>query len=210
MTALLPAPRQPFVGEIVALTGQRLAQMTGRSWHPGDARCPRAEQLACVHAAHVTFEGDVGRGELIVHRAIAAPALALLARLYALGFPLRSLRPIDAWDGDDDASMAADNSSGFNFRTVAGTTALSLHALGLAIDLNPIENPWLGGHGLAPPAGAAFLDRAHVRPGMIVRPGPITAMLDEHGWEWGGDWRHASDYHHIVWARRDDIVRACQ
>lgn len=210
MTALLPAPRAAFLGEIAALTAPELAAMAGRSWRPDDARCLRGDQLARVRAAHVTFDGAVAHGEVIVHHAIAAPTLALLARLYALGFPLRSLRPIDAWDGDDDASMAADNSSGFNFRTVAGTTALSLHALGLAIDLNPIENPWLGSHGLAPAAGAAFLDRAHVRPGMIVRPGPVTALLDEHGWEWGGDWRHASDYHHIVWARRDDIVRACR
>jgi poly-gamma-glutamate synthesis protein (capsule biosynthesis protein) len=97
--------------------------------------------------------------------------------------------------------MAADNSSAFNFRVVAGTDQLSQHALGLAIDLNPVENPWRLPGRILPDAGRAFADRAAIRPGMIVRPGPVVAALDELGWEWGGDWRHALDDHHVVWSR---------
>jgi hypothetical protein len=84
---------------------------------------------------------------------------------------------------------------------VAGTEVLSQHALGRAIDVNPLENPWRRPDRILPAAGAAFADRTVIRPGMIVRPGPITAMLDEAGWEWGGDWTHAFDDHHIVWSR---------
>jgi hypothetical protein len=75
---------------------------------------------------------------------------------------------------------------------------LSQHARGLAIDLNPVENPWRRANGFVPIEGAPFCDRARVRPGMIVRPGPVVAALDELGWEWGGDWRHAKDDHHVV------------
>ncbi len=203
MTALLDSSTAAG-GRITPLPEALLARMHGRSWRPDDPRCPRADQLALVDVAHRTFDGGVARGQLVVATSIAAPALALLERLFAIGFPVRSMRPIDDFDGDDDRSMAADNSSGFNFRTIAGTDLLSQHALGLAIDLNPVENPWLGAHGLAPAAGAGYLDRSDVRPGMIVRPGPVVAIFDELGWEWGGDWRHARDYHHIVWARRDE------
>jgi hypothetical protein len=108
---------------------------------------------------------------------------------------------VDDHGGSDDASMAADNSSAFNFRVVAGTGTLSQHALGLAIDLNPVKNPWRKPDRIVPPAGAAFADRRDIRPGMIVRPGPVVAAFDELGWEWGGDWRHAFDDHHVVWSR---------
>jgi hypothetical protein len=125
----------------------------------------------------------------------------LFRRLYAIGFPIRQLRLVDDYAASDDASMAADNSSAFNFRVVAGSTQLSQHALGRAIDLNPVENPWRKPDKIEPPAGAAFADRRVIRPGMIVRPGPVVAVLDELGWEWGGDWRHARDDHHVVWSR---------
>jgi hypothetical protein len=111
------------------------------------------------------------------------------------------MRLVDDYGGDDDASMAADNSSAFNFRVVAGTNVLSQHARGLAIDINPVENPWRRPDRVLPEAGRAFLDRGDVRPGMIVRPGPVVAVLDEMGWEWGGDWKHAWDDHHVVWSR---------
>jgi poly-gamma-glutamate synthesis protein (capsule biosynthesis protein) len=174
--------------------------MHDRSWRD-DPRCPAHADLSQVTFAHVDFTGGISRGELIVARAIAERAVDLLRRLYTLGFPIRQARPIDEFDASDDASMAADNSSAFNFRTVAGTDVLSQHARGLAIDINPVENPWRRADGIVPAAGIAFADRTHVRPGMIVRPGPVVAAFDELGWEWGGDWRHAQDDHHIVWSR---------
>ncbi|HEU4731689.1 MAG TPA: M15 family metallopeptidase [Kofleriaceae bacterium] len=176
------------------------ARMDGCSWHGGDPRCPRWDDLAYIELDHVGFDG-VARGELVVAAAIAARAVALFRRLWQLGFPIRQLRLVDDFAASDDASMAADNSSGFNFRVVAGTDLLSQHALGLAIDINPVENPWRRPDRILPEAGAAFADRADLRPGMIVRPGPVTAALDELGWEWGGDWIHAFDDHHVVWSR---------
>jgi hypothetical protein len=168
------------------------------------ARCPPAAALALVRVSHIDMLGEPRSGALIVAAAIAPQVVQLFGRLYAIGFPLARVEPVDAHGADDDRSMAADNTSAFNFRVVAGTSVLSQHAFGLAIDLNPVENPmiWPTTPGapprVVPPAAADYLDRRRVRPGMIVRPGPVTAIFDELGWEWGGDWRHVADLHHIV------------
>jgi poly-gamma-glutamate synthesis protein (capsule biosynthesis protein) len=201
VTALLAPPSRPFGAEVLAISDEIRARIAGKSWRDGDPRCPRLGELAYVRTDHITLDGGVARGELIVAAALASRAVELLRRLYALGFPIRQLRLVDDYGASDDASMDADNSSAFNFRTVAGTDVLSQHALGRAIDINPLENPWRRPERILPPAGAAFADRTHIRPGMIVRPGPVIAVLDEQGWEWGGDWRHAFDDHHVVWSR---------
>ena len=196
---LAPSSR-PFAAEIRQLSAEVRARVTGKSWRD-EPRCPQFETLAYVSLAHLTMDGAVVMGELVVAAALAARTVELFRRLYALGFPIRQMKLVDDFDASDDASMAADNSSAFNFRVVAGTEILSQHARGLAIDINPVENPWRKPDRILPPAGEAFADRANVRPGMIVRPGPIVATFDELGWEWGGDWRHASDDHHIMWSR---------
>src|SRR4051812_8703796 len=175
--------------------------MDGVSWRGDDPRCPRWDELAYLQLDHVTFDGGVARGELVVAAAVAAKAVELMRRLFALGFAIRQLRLVDDFGASDDASMAADNSSAFNFRLIAGTELLSQHALGRAIDINPVENPWRRPDRIVPAAGAAFADRTRIRPGMFMRPGPAVGALDELGFEWGGDWRHAFDDHHLVWSR---------
>lgn len=201
MGALLVPPRTAFSSEIQPVPAGVRARMEGVSWHGADARCPRWDALAYLLVDHVTFEGGISRGELVVAAAVAPRARALFGRLFELGFPIRQMRLVDDFGASDEASMAADNSSAFNFRVIAGTQILSQHALGRAIDINPVENPWRKPERIVPEAGKAFADRRDIRPGMFVRPGPIVAMLDEHGWEWGGDWQHAFDDHHIVWSR---------
>jgi D-alanyl-D-alanine carboxypeptidase len=201
MTALLRTTRRAFAATIAPLDDDVCRRIANVSWRGDHPRCPRFDQLAYLRVAHVAMTGEVGQGELIVAAALATRAVELFRRLYALGFPIRQLRLVDDYGASDDESMAADNSSAFNFRVVAGTDVLSQHALGRAIDLNPVENPWRRADRIDPPAGVAFVDRTAIRPGMIVRPGPVVAALDELGWEWGGDWRHARDDHHVVWSR---------
>jgi len=196
--ALVPAPRAPFAAEIGAVPREVRARMEGASWHGEDPRCPRWDELAYVVVDHATFDGGVARGELVVAAAIAGRTRELFRALYALGFPIRQIRLVDDFAASDDASMSADNTSGFNFRLIAGTDLLSQHALGRAIDINPVENPWRRPDRLLPAEGAAFADRRRVRPGMFVRPGPVLARSDELGFEWGGDWRHAFDDHHFA------------
>ena len=200
MTALLAPPALPFRGEALAVSSEIAARLT-HSWRD-EPRCPRMAELAYLRLSHLTFEGDIATGELVVASAIAARAIELFRRLYALGFPIRQMKLVDEFAADDDRSMSADNTSAFNFRVVAGTNVLSQHAHGLAIDINPVENPWRKPERIAPPEGAAFADRRVIRPGMFVRPGPVVAAIDELGWAWGGDWRHAYDDHHLVWSRQ--------
>jgi poly-gamma-glutamate synthesis protein (capsule biosynthesis protein) len=200
VTALLFPPTAPFVGEVHVLDATVCERITNVSWRD-DPRCPRFDELAYLRLAYVTFDGGVAIGELLVAGAIAARTVELFRRLYALGFPIRQMKLVDDLGADDERSMSADNTSAFNFRFVAGTQILSQHALGLAIDINPVENPWRKPDRLLPPEGAAFADRTVIRPGMFVRPGPVVAAIDELGFEWGGDWMHAWDDHHLVWSR---------
>lgn len=174
------------------------AEMTGVSWRP-DPRCPPLAELALLRLVHHLPAGGDGEGELVVAAALADDVARVFERLYAAGFPIERMERIEAYGGSDDRSMAANNSSCFNFRTIAGSDLLSLHALGRAIDINPLWNPYVVGTAVHPPAGVDFLDRADVRPGMIVRPGPVTDAFDAIGWEWGGDWTRAvKDYHHFA------------
>jgi poly-gamma-glutamate synthesis protein (capsule biosynthesis protein) len=198
VSALLAPPTRAFAGAIEPLSLSVRTRMDGVSWHGADPRCPRFEDLAYLRLDHVTFDGSVGQGELVVAAAIAVRSLGVFRRLYELGFPIRGMRLVDDHAASDDASMAADNSSAFNFRVIAGTSLLSQHALGRAIDINPVENPWRRPDRTLPEAGLAYVDRGWIRPGMIVRPGSVVATFDAFGFEWGGDWRHAFDDHHIA------------
>jgi hypothetical protein len=171
--------------------------MIGCSWHP-DPRCPAFEALRLVTLDHWGFDGVRHTGQLVVAAEVADEVVAIFAALYGIGFPIERMVPVDHYGGDDDASMADNNASAFNFRTVAGTDTLSQHAFGLAIDINPRCNPMVTRHGVYPPAGTAYLDRDHLRPGMITRPGPVVEIFDAHGWDWGGDWSHVKDFHHFV------------
>jgi hypothetical protein len=201
MGALLAPPLAPFRAEISPLDASLRARIENKSWRDVEPRCPRLDALAYVVVDHVTFDGGVARGELVVAAPLAPRAVDLFRRLYQLGFPIRQMKLVDDYDASDDRSMSADNSSAFNFRLIAGTELLSQHALGRAIDINPVENPWRKPDRIVPAEGIPYADRTNVRPGMIVRPGPVVAIFDECGWEWGGDWRHAFDDHHIVWSR---------
>jgi hypothetical protein len=200
VSALRNPPTARFSSEIRAIPSEVRARMEGCSWKGDETRCPRWDALAYVQFDHVTFDGAAS-GEIVVARELAVRTVALFERLWRLGFPIRQARLVDDFGASDEASMAADNTSAFNYRVIAGTTVLSQHALGRAIDINPVENPWRKPDRIVPEAGKAFADRSDVRPGMIVRPGPIVACFDELGWEWGGDWRHAWDDHHIMWSR---------
>jgi poly-gamma-glutamate synthesis protein (capsule biosynthesis protein) len=189
-----------FQATITPLDAALRARMQGRSWRP-EARCPPFEALRLVRAPHVGFDGQVHEGELIVAAAVAEDVARALGRIFANGFPIERMRLVDAYDGDDYASMAANNSSGFNYRVVHGTDDLSRHALGLAIDINPLQNPYVVGDEIFPPGARAYLDRGDLRPGMIVRPGPVVEAFEAIGWEWGGDWSGCKDYQHFTLRR---------
>jgi len=171
------------------------ARMTGVSWHP---RCPVSlDQLRLLRVSYWGFGGAARQGELVVNGS-AAPALSrAFAQLFAARFPIRQMRVVDDFGGDDERSMLADNTSAFNCRQVPGSTVWSQHAYGLAVDINPFENPEVRGDAVDPPAAAAWADRTRTSPAMISRGDAVWRAFDEIGWPWGGDWRSLKDYQHF-------------
>ena len=123
----------------------------------------------------------------------------MFARLYAERFPIRRMEPIDRFRASDNRSMAADNTSAFNCRyaVAPGPRRWSAHAYGEAIDVNPVENPSVVGGKAHPPAGARYLDRSKIRPGMAVRGGLLVRAFASVGWRWGGRWSGSPDYQHF-------------
>jgi hypothetical protein len=162
------------------------------------AGCPLGPaQLRTVRVAYWGFDGRARLGKLVVHQRVAPDVVAVFRRLYGARFPIRRMVPVSRYRGSDDASMAADNTSGFNCRFVSGTSRWSMHAYGLAIDVNPIENPYVSGTRVRPSAGRRYLDRARRRPGMAVEGGVLVRAFAAAGWKWGGHWRGPPDYQHF-------------
>ena len=187
----------PFIGKKASLPPALCQRMVGHSWH-ADPRCPPFEALSLLTVDHWNCQGGLSQGQLVVAAPLADELLEIFAGLHALGFPIARMELVDVFGGDDDAAMAANNTSCFNFRNVAGTAVLSNHAFGAAIDINPLFNPMIVDGAFHPPAGVAYVDRGNVRPGMIVRPGPVVELFERRGWEWGGDWSPTKDYHHFA------------
>lgn len=188
------APTPPFRGAIAPLSAQLRARMTGLSFRPD---CPvTLDDLCHLQISHWGFDGAVHEGEIVVAASVADDVLTVFRRLYEVRFPLRKVRLVDEYGADDDASMADDNTSGFNGRRLANG-AWSQHAYGTAIDLNPVENPYVLEGAVLPPNGAPYVDRAQDAPGMIHPDGPVVAAFRAIGWKWGGDWTTRKDYQHF-------------
>jgi hypothetical protein len=173
----------------------------------GSAAPLGCERLVRVSFRHVDFDGATRTGELVVMDALAPQVAAVFDALYRRRFPIARARPLENYRGDDLASMADNNTSAFNARPITGGSRWSLHAYGVAIDLNPLQNPYLsfdasGSAQVLPPAAAATsVNRSETRPGKPARTGLAEAVVDlfaEHGFlGWGGDWNTPIDYQHF-------------
>lgn len=178
-----------------ALTAGARTRMTGVSWHPG---CPVSmDQLRLLRVGYWGFDHAAHTGELVVNASAAAPLSRAFLLLFDARFPIRQMRVVDDFGGDDERSMLADNTSAFNCRQVPGTTAWSQHAYGLAVDVNPFENPEVRSGAVDPPAAAAWADRTRSSPAMIAHGDAAWRAFSEIGWSWGGDWSAPKDYQHF-------------
>jgi hypothetical protein len=191
--AVATAHAPPFAASVTRVTAAQLPY----SWHAGCPVGPTA--LRRIRLTYWGFDGRAHRGELIVNRAVVPDAVAVFGRLYRARFPLRRLRTIDAYRANDERSLAADNTAGFNCRyaVAPGPKRWSVHAYGEAIDVNPVENPYLEGGRIHPKAGRRYVDRARRRPGMAVRGGVLVSAFASVGWRWGGRWTGSPDYQHF-------------
>ena len=152
-------------------------------------------QLRTVSVSYWGFDGKPKLGAVVVSARVAPDIVTVFRKLWAARFPLRRLEPVSVFRGSDDASMDADNTSAFNCRFVGGTTRWSMHAYGEAIDVNPVENPYVRGSHVSPAAGRAFLDRSRYRKGMALHGGVLVRAFASVGWKWGagfGDYQHFS------------------
>jgi hypothetical protein len=184
----------PYRAVVRALSAQERSDMTPAVWRRG---CPVGlAALRHVSVPHVGFGGRVRRGGLVVHNAVARDVVEVFRALYRARFPIRRIQPIQRYGGDDDASIEADNTSAFNCRRATGSSSWSRHAHGRAIDLNPLENPYVSGGTTSHPRSLPYLDR-RPRRGVIVEGGPVTRAFDARGWEWGGRWAGITDYQHF-------------
>jgi hypothetical protein len=183
----------PYHATVAPVTATQL----GKSWRPG---CPVGPaQLRRVRVSYVGFDGHAYTGELVVNAAVVGDVETVFRRLYTARFPIRRMRPVAAYGGSDDRSMAADNTSAFNCRyaVAPGPKRWSVHAYGEAIDVNTVENPYLERGKVLPPAGRPYLDRSRHCRGMAVAGGVLLRAFASVGWLWGGRWTASPDWQHF-------------
>ena len=190
-----PATTAPpaFVGTVSTVTESDLPY----TYRPG---CPVGPaDLRMLHVSYWGFDNQAHVGTIVVNVDVVQDVLTVFSTLYGERFPIRQMVPEDAVQGSDPASMAADNTSGFNCRAAVapGPPQWSAHAYGEAIDVNTVENPYVEGGVVQPAAGAAYLDRSNFRPGMAVLGGQLVAAFAAVGWQWGGRWTDSPDYQHF-------------
>jgi len=193
LLALLALQARPFTHTVSRVTAAQLPY----SWRAG---CPVApSQLRRLRLAYWGFDGRARTGTLVVNADAVGDLVDVFSRLYAAHFPIRRMRPIDAYRGRDEPSLEADNTSAFNCRyaVAPGPRRWSVHAYGRAIDVNPVENPYLEGGRVHPRSGRAYLNRARVRPGMAIRGALLVRAFAAVGWSWGGRWTGSPDYQHF-------------
>lgn len=185
-----------------ALTDEIKERITGKSYPDTDEPLQIAyEDLAYVHVLHYDFQAQVQEGELICNQSIAQDLVDIFYVLYENQYPIEKIRLIDEYEADDEASMADNNTSCFNYRTVPGRTKLSNHSYGCAIDINPLYNPYVrtsGGKELISPDNAVpYADRSADFPYKIDRNDLCYKIFTEHGFDWGGAWNSSKDYQHF-------------
>ena len=175
------------------------ARMQGKSYK-ADCTIPRSE-LRYIKALHITYDGVIKRGEMVVNRAISDDIVAILRALFEAGYPIERMVLVDDYNADDEASMAANNSSAFNYRTTPGGTRLSAHSRGMAVDINPLYNPYVkvsnGKVIVAPKSATEYVERSGAFPYKIDSDDICCKLFKEHSFEWGGDYKTIKDYQHF-------------
>jgi hypothetical protein len=160
------------------------------------------DELSYVRVLHRGFDGTTRIGELIVNSALKEDIIDIMRELYKADYPIEQMVLIDVYGGDDNQSMAANNTSAFNYRTVSGTNKLSNHSYGRAIDINPLYNPYIrtasdGSTLCEPENGAPYINRDEDFTYKIDHSDRCYQLFKEHGFTWGGDWRSVKDYQHF-------------
>jgi hypothetical protein len=183
----------PFSASVEPVTEAEL----GATWHPG---CPVApDQLSQITMSYFGFDGKSHTGNMVVNTSVTKSIIDVFSTLYTDQFPIEEMVPEAAYGGNDNTAAAADDTSGFNCRdaVATGPPKWSVHAYGEAIDVNDVQNPYIFGSQVIPPAGEAYANRSDIRPGMALPNGVLVGAFAAAGWQWGGRWTGSPDYQHF-------------
>jgi len=173
----------------------------GNSWRKG---CPVSlNNLRYLRLKHINFNGKDVMGEIIVHKEVSAEVTEIFEVLYEEGYPINKMRLVSDYKGNDWQSIESDNTSAFNCRTATGSKKWSKHSYGKAIDINPIENPYISRKGyISHKAAKTYRERVHknsthVDKAVLLKNDNAVQIFKKYGWKWGGDWTGVKDYQHF-------------
>jgi len=175
----------------------------GNSWKQG---CPvLLQDLRYLRIPYMDFNGRNKVGELIVHKKVSKDVVEIFEELYTIGYPIKQMRLVSDFKGNDWQSIEGDNTSALNCRSLTGSSKKwSNHAYGMAIDLNPIENPYISRTGrIAHKASLKYRKRVHnpsrglADKAVALKHDKVVQIFKKHGWKWGGDWSTIKDYQHF-------------
>ena len=197
-----PEPdRSRFAGRSIPLPARIAQDMTGVTWDPG---CPVAlEDLRLLRFNYLGLDGETHRGPMVVHTSVAKDVLWVFGKLWDAGFPLKHVALARRWRPDGPVDTTRSVTASFNCRPALnpdGTPSgsWSEHAYGLAIDVNPLQNPYVAPDGsVRRPAAEAYVDRTQDLLGMIHPGDVVVSSFAVIGWEWGGNWSGKKDYMHF-------------
>lgn len=159
------------------------------------------DELCYIRVLHYGFDEKTHIGEMIVNKKISDDVLDIFGKLYQAKYPIEKMRLIDDYDGDDERSMSDNNTSAFNYRTISGSGNLSRHGMGMAVDINPLYNPYVktvGGKTVVEPSNSGcYTDRSAEFPYKIDENDLCYQLFTEYGFTWGGNWKSLKDYQHF-------------
>ena len=170
-------------------------RMRGRSL-PDSAKVSLSE-LRYLTLPYYDFNGNIKKGEMVCNKAVAKDLLYIFRALFSRGYPICSIRLVDDFNADDETSMRANNTSCFNYRTIAGSSTLSRHAYGMAVDINPLQNPYVNGNWIQPSTAEKYADRSKDFPHKIDEDDFCKKVFTSFGFRWGGDWPGMKDWQHF-------------
>ena len=179
--------------------------MQGRSYRP-NPHISRAD-LRYLRVLHYDQEGMIHEGEIVCNRLIADKLMKIFRELYSNHYPIQRIRLADDYDGDDERQMRDNNTSCFNYRTVSGSQKLSYHARGLAIDINPLYNPFIrkrkdGSIEVQPTTARPYMRRNRPHSYIIQKGDLCYRLFIKYGFTWGGDWKSSKDYQHFEYNKK--------
>jgi hypothetical protein len=191
-----------FESHISQITPQIKKRMIeGNSWKKG---CPvPLKDLRYLRIKHINFHGEDQMGEIIVHKEVSTELSEIFEALYDMGYPINKMKLVSDYKGSDWQSIESDNTSAFNCRNATGSKKWSKHSYGKAIDINPIENPYISRKGyISHKASLMYRQRVHQKSSysdkaILLKNDQAVQLFKKYGWNWGGDWSGVKDYQHF-------------